>query len=79
MLAKSLLLTISLLALEVSAFWRMPCKGRLTMDRLDPIDTPGAPAHHAHAIHGGDGLYQSLAVLFSMHTDFTYRSRSILH
>ncbi|KAF8243576.1 hypothetical protein K440DRAFT_656164 [Wilcoxina mikolae CBS 423.85] len=56
MFAKSLLLAASLLALEASAFWRLPCPGRLTMARLDPIDTPGLPAHHAHAVHGGNGL-----------------------
>ncbi|KAF8538786.1 hypothetical protein BDD12DRAFT_840894 [Trichophaea hybrida] len=59
MFVKSLVIAVSLLALEASAFWRLPCPGLLSTERLDPIDTPGLPAHHSHVIHGGNGLSKS--------------------
>ncbi|CCX04985.1 Similar to hypothetical protein [Tuber melanosporum Mel28]; acc. no. XP_002842263 [Pyronema omphalodes CBS 100304] len=58
MLSKSLFV-ISLLALEASAFWRLPCRQRLALERIDPIDTPGKVAHHVHTIHGGNGFSQA--------------------
>lgn len=38
-----------------SAFWRMECRGRAGLARLDPLMNPGGPAQHAHAIHGSSG------------------------
>ncbi|KAM5474847.1 hypothetical protein MferCBS49748_000254 [Microsporum ferrugineum] len=41
------------MAAPASAFWRMPCQGRLGLARMDPIVNPGELSPHAHAIHGG--------------------------
>ncbi|KAK2748523.1 hypothetical protein FQN57_000657 [Myotisia sp. PD_48] len=38
---------------HTDAFWRLPCRGRLALARMDPIVNPGAPAAHVHTIHGG--------------------------
>jgi hypothetical protein len=35
-----------------TAFWRLPCRGRSGVARLDPIVDPGKVAGHVHAIHG---------------------------
>ena len=59
-MSRSVFLTLAVFALEASAFWRLPCPQRLSMERVDPIDTPGALAHHVHAIHGGNGLSSCL-------------------
>jgi len=53
---KSVLAVMCLLALEASAFWRLPCRHRLVMDRVDPIKMPGLAADHMHTIHGGSGF-----------------------
>lgn len=39
------------------AFWRMPCRSRTGLARMDPIMDPGAISDHAHTIHGGGGMY----------------------
>lgn len=36
-----------------NAFWRLPCRGRTGIARLDPIIDPGEISGHAHTIHGG--------------------------
>lgn len=36
------------------AFWRMPCRSRTGLARIDPIMSPGTVSEHAHAIHGGN-------------------------
>lgn len=40
----------------VSAFWRMPCPGRLVMERIDPIVSPGEVSGHVHTVSGGSGF-----------------------
>ncbi|KAN0087269.1 protein of unknown function (DUF1996) domain containing protein [Elaphomyces granulatus] len=40
----------------VSAFWRMPCPGRLVTERADPIVDPGQVSGHVHSIAGGSGF-----------------------
>lgn len=37
----------------VDAFWRMPCRSRTGLARMDPIMDPGEVSDHVHAIHGG--------------------------
>ena len=37
------------------AFFRMPCRGRLGIARIDPLVSPGEVAQHAHSIHGSSG------------------------
>ncbi|KAK6430435.1 hypothetical protein LTR95_013410 [Oleoguttula sp. CCFEE 5521] len=44
------------LAGAANAFWRMPCGGRLLLERADPIVNPGAVAGHVHTISGGNGF-----------------------
>ncbi|KAL2157597.1 hypothetical protein VTH06DRAFT_5976 [Thermothelomyces fergusii] len=39
-----------------AAFWRMECRGRVALARLDPLVDPGVPAKHAHAVHGSSGF-----------------------
>lgn len=34
------------------AFWRLPCRGRSGVARLDPLMDPGEVSYHAHAVHG---------------------------
>lgn len=39
-----------------NAFWRMPCSGRLSLERADPIIDPGKISGHVHTISGGNGF-----------------------
>lgn len=53
--------TLSVLALlsavaDVSAFWRMECRGRTGLARLDPIMDLGEIAPHIHTVHGSSGF-----------------------
>jgi hypothetical protein len=52
-----LLLSILFLAVfftsPSTASWRMRCADFPGAHRIDPIDTPGIAAKHAHLIHGG--------------------------
>ncbi|ORY71110.1 uncharacterized protein BCR38DRAFT_404234 [Pseudomassariella vexata] len=43
---------VALQALTASAFWRLECRGRLALARMDPMMSPDEDAAHAHAIHG---------------------------
>ncbi|KAK4556946.1 hypothetical protein LTR86_005927 [Recurvomyces mirabilis] len=40
----------------VSAFWRMPCPGRLVLERIDPIVSPYEVSGHVHTVSGGSGF-----------------------
>jgi hypothetical protein len=51
---KALLFTTTFSA-SASAFWRMPCRARSGLARIDPLVSPGTMGEHAHAIHGGSG------------------------
>lgn len=44
-------------AVQVTAFWRMPCRGRTGVARIDPLISPGTSAEHAHVIHGSSGMF----------------------
>jgi hypothetical protein len=46
----------TLLAGTADAFWRMPCSGRLLLERADPIVSPGKVSGHVHTISGGNGF-----------------------
>lgn len=41
----------------VDAFWRMPCRSRTGLARLDPLMDNGDISDHVHAIHGGGSMY----------------------
>ncbi|KAI7553806.1 WSC-domain-containing protein [Hortaea werneckii] len=51
----ALALTSTLLA-PTEAFWRMPCPGRLLLERIDPIVDPGEVSGHVHTVSGGSGF-----------------------
>ncbi|PLB51955.1 hypothetical protein P170DRAFT_422884 [Aspergillus steynii IBT 23096] len=38
------------------AFWRLPCRGRSGLARMDPLMDPGKPSNHVHAIHGASSF-----------------------
>ncbi|KAI6377537.1 hypothetical protein MCOR25_002519 [Pyricularia grisea] len=44
------------LALIANAFWRMECRARSGLARIDPLISPGEVAQHLHSIHGGGGF-----------------------
>lgn len=57
--ASALSLAVSALTLAGSAdaFWRLPCRGRTGVGRLDPIMDPGKVSDHVHVIHGGNSMF----------------------
>ncbi|GAQ08895.1 hypothetical protein ALT_6216 [Aspergillus lentulus] len=54
-------LVTGLLALSglTDAFWRLPCRGRTGLARIDPLMDPGKPSSHVHAVHGSGGFSMS--------------------
>ncbi|KAK3325585.1 hypothetical protein B0H66DRAFT_129495 [Apodospora peruviana] len=52
----NLSLAVLAAASGADAFWRMECRGRLSLARIDPLVSPGEVAAHAHAIHGSSGF-----------------------
>ena len=55
----SALKAVLLLSAGAEAFWRMPCKGRTGLARIDPLVNFGTIGDHVHAIHGSNGMYLS--------------------
>jgi hypothetical protein len=51
------LVLISLLVAVADAFWRMECRGRVGLARIDPMVSPGEISAHAHIIHGSSGEF----------------------
>lgn len=49
-------LIAALAASPVSAFWRLPCKSPIVVERADPIVSPGKVASHLHTIMGGNAF-----------------------
>ncbi|KAK8040818.1 hypothetical protein PG994_013825 [Apiospora phragmitis] len=60
-MTKSLVLLVACLdaIAGVSAFFRMECRGRLAMARLDPLVDTGEIGSHVHAIHGSSGFSET--------------------
>jgi len=44
----------SLFVLGASAFWRLPCRQNLAVERVDPLVQFGQAGAHVHTIHGGN-------------------------
>ncbi|QSZ31120.1 hypothetical protein DSL72_000683 [Monilinia vaccinii-corymbosi] len=44
------------LAGNVDAFWRLPCRGRTAVARIDPLVNYNSVGLHAHSTHGSGGL-----------------------
>ncbi|KAJ6070396.1 hypothetical protein N7467_011715 [Penicillium canescens] len=42
-----------------TAFWRLPCRGRTGVARLDPLVDPGKVSSHVHSVHGGGSFGMS--------------------
>ncbi|KAJ5191927.1 uncharacterized protein N7498_010912 [Penicillium cinerascens] len=42
-----------------NAFWRLPCRGRTGVARLDPIVDPGMISGHVHTVHGAGNFGMS--------------------
>lgn len=51
------------LASNVDAFWRLPCRGRTGVARIDPLVNPGTAGLHAHSIHGSSGMLLLLLLI----------------
>ncbi|KFZ20428.1 hypothetical protein V502_03178 [Pseudogymnoascus sp. VKM F-4520 (FW-2644)] len=49
----------AVLAGSAEAFWRMECRGRSGLARLDPLVNPGVASSHAHTIFGSSGFTES--------------------
>ncbi|RDW84868.1 hypothetical protein BP6252_02458 [Coleophoma cylindrospora] len=45
--------------LTVDAFWRMPCRYRSGLARIDPLMNPGTLGTHEHAIHGSSAFSET--------------------
>ncbi|KAK8245849.1 hypothetical protein IWZ00DRAFT_331531 [Phyllosticta capitalensis] len=45
---------------SASAFWRMPCRGRTALERVDPIVDPGKISGHAHTVQGSGAFKGSV-------------------
>lgn len=47
---------LGLAAVPATAFWRLPCKAPIVVERADPIVSPGLVSNHLHTIMGGNGF-----------------------
>lgn len=47
---------LAVLAAPAAAFWRLPCKSPLVVERVDPIVAPGNVSAHVHTVMGGNGF-----------------------
>lgn len=59
--AKKVVALIAAFAAPASAFFRLPCRAPIVVDRTDPIVSPGKPAGHLHTIMGGNGFGPSMS------------------
>lgn len=39
------------------AFWRLPCRGRAGVARIDPLMAPGKVSDHVHVVHGSGSKF----------------------
>ncbi|KAJ5512424.1 hypothetical protein N7463_001976 [Penicillium fimorum] len=54
-----------------AAFWRLPCRGRSGLARIDPIVDPGEVSGHVHAVHGSGGFGMSSSQSELLESDCT--------
>lgn len=47
---------VAVLSGAADAFWRMECRSRSGLARIDPLTDPGVVSQHGHAIHGGSNF-----------------------
>lgn len=62
-LSAALVAALALNVELVSGFWRLPCRGRTGVARIDPLVSPGEISQHAHVVHGAS------SELFPLSTD----------
>jgi hypothetical protein len=60
-------LTLSLAIGSVKAFWRMPCRSRSGLARIDPLVSFGTASEHVHAIHGSSGTFTPHTAILHEH------------
>ena len=48
-------LAAAMLMGTADAFWRMECRGRSALARIDPLVNPGDFSAHAHTVAGSSG------------------------
>lgn len=53
--ATALVMGLAAFSGMADAFWRLPCRGRSGLARVDPLMDPGKPSYHVHAVHGSSG------------------------
>ncbi|OJJ48972.1 hypothetical protein ASPZODRAFT_60273 [Penicilliopsis zonata CBS 506.65] len=56
----SLLAGVAVFSSPTDAFWRLPCRGRTGVARMDPLVDPGMIAYHAHAVEGSGNFALSV-------------------
>ncbi|KAL4888595.1 hypothetical protein BDV59DRAFT_196323 [Aspergillus ambiguus] len=54
--ATALVALLGAFSSTVDAFWRLPCRGRAGLARMDPLMDPGKPSYHVHSVHGSSGF-----------------------
>lgn len=47
---------LGLIAAPAAAFWRLPCKSPIVVERADPIVNSGTVSGHQHTIMGGNAF-----------------------
>jgi hypothetical protein len=52
-----------LLVGNVQAFWRMECRARSGVARIDPLVANGTVSEHVHVIHGSSGRSTTVSLL----------------
>jgi hypothetical protein len=57
---------VAVLSGTADAFWRMECRSRSGLARIDPLVEKGKVANHGHAIHGGSGKYIAIFISGSL-------------
>jgi hypothetical protein len=60
-------LTLLLTVGSVNAFWRMPCRSRSGLARVDPLVSFGTTSEHAHVIHGSSGMFTFSPTIYEYH------------
>lgn len=65
------LIAVGSLALTANAFWRMECRARAGLARIDPLISPGEVAQHLHSIHGSGGFNENASYDELMASDCT--------
>jgi hypothetical protein len=58
--ANTVIALLAAFAAPAAAFFRLPCRAPIVVERTDPIVNPGKVAGHLHSIMGGNGFGPSM-------------------